>query len=102
MLEAIKQAIHEKRVNITNHADEEMENDGIFADQLYGAILAGEIIEEYPNDVPFPSWLILGFDETARPIHSVVAYSAAQTLAIVVTAYVPDPARWIDFRIRRR
>jgi hypothetical protein len=102
MLEAIRQAIRDTRFNITNHADEEMESDGIFEEQLFAAILGGEIIEDYPNDVPFPSCLILGFDETHRPIHSVVAYSADQALAIMVTTYVPDPGRWIDFRIRRR
>jgi hypothetical protein len=102
VIEAIRAAIRERRVNITDHADEEMENDDIYEDQLYAAILSGEVIEEYPDDHPFPSCLILGFDETHRPIHSVVAYSNSQDLPIVVTAYVPDPSRWVDFRTRRR
>ena len=35
----------------------------------------GEVIEEYPDDTPFPSYLILGFVGD-RPFHVVVAVIA--------------------------
>jgi hypothetical protein len=35
-------------------------------------LAAGEIVEEYPNDKPYPSRLIFGFCGT-RPIHIVAA-----------------------------
>jgi hypothetical protein len=101
VLEEIKRAIKDRRVNITEHADEEMADDGISQDQLFRAIVRGEIIEDYPKDFPFPSCLILGFDESERPIHAVVAFTPDQEIAIIVTSYVPDPARWVDFKRRR-
>lgn len=36
------------------------------------AIVNGEIIEEYPNDYPFPSCLILGITIKCRYLHIVV------------------------------
>jgi len=101
-IELIRRAILERRVNITEHADEELAADHISNEELFHSVLTGEIIEDYPDDFPFPSCLIYGRDQRGRPIHSVWAYAQAERLAILVTAYVPDPARWIDFRIRRK
>lgn len=98
----IRQAILERRVNITEHADEELAADEISNEALFHSVLYGEIIEDYPDDFPFPSCLIYGRDSGNRPIHSVWAYAEPYHKAILVTAYVPDPSRWIDFRLRRR
>ncbi|MBI2266238.1 MAG: DUF4258 domain-containing protein [Armatimonadetes bacterium] len=98
----VRGAINAGRVNVTNHADEEMEDDAITAAQLYDSVTQGEIIEDYPDDFPFPSALILGFDESSRPIHAVIAYSDVHEMAFVITAYVPDPERWVNFRTRRK
>lgn len=101
-LETIIQAVNDGRLNITDHADEELENDNIENEDLYYSVRNGEIIEDYPDDFPFPSFLIYGRDSAGRPIHSVWAYSDMEGLAILVTAYVPDPKRWINFRKRRK
>ncbi len=53
----------------------------------------GETIEDYPNDVPYPSRLILGWCER-RPLHIVAAYNDVQGVTIVITVYEPDPQRW--------
>ena len=42
---------------------------------MLAAFASGEVISEYPDDVPFPSCLILGFVGT-RPIHVVTARDA--------------------------
>ena len=62
----------------------------------------GEVIEDYPNDFPFPSRLVLGW-RAMRPIHIVAAdnFSAGET--IVVTVYEPDPNQWEpDFKRRKQ
>ena len=61
---------------------------------------AAEIIEDYPDDKYSPSCLMLGFTQNRRPIHLQLCYSSAETVKIV-TIYEPDPAEWIDYRIRR-
>jgi len=64
-------------------------------------VAEGEVIASDPDDLPFPSVLILGFDG-ARPIHFVVARDAQTMLCFVVTVYQPDPKVWSDdFRTRR-
>lgn len=75
--------------------------DDISEKELAEAILNGEIIEDYPNDKPFPSCLIFGRTGEGRPMHGVCAYSK-EDIAIIITTYEPDINMWIDYRIRRR
>jgi hypothetical protein len=59
----------------------------------------GEIIREYPDDKPFPSFLLLGY-EGERPIH-VLAARDSET-CYVITVYEPDPEIWQkDFKIKK-
>jgi hypothetical protein len=44
---------------------------GIAPNGVEDIIKEGEVIASYPNDAPFPSALVLGFDE-GRPVHVVV------------------------------
>jgi hypothetical protein len=64
-------------------------------------VLNGEIIEDYPDDFPFPSSLILGKDKEGRPIHSVWAFAEKYNIAILITAYIPDANEWIDYKRRK-
>jgi hypothetical protein len=62
----------------------------------------GIIIEEYPDDTPYPSRLILGWCN-GRPIHAVVAYDTESDQEIVVTVYEPETTLWTaDFTRRRK
>jgi hypothetical protein len=45
---------------------------------------------------------VYGEDQNGRHIHRVWAYSAEHDIAIAITGYIPDPDRWIDYKIRRR
>ncbi|MBU2766286.1 DUF4258 domain-containing protein [Acidithiobacillus ferrivorans] len=60
----------------------------------------GQIVEEYPDDHPYPSRLMLG-NHDGRPLHVVVAYDPANRQCIVVTAYIPGPDQWDDTFSRR-
>ena len=70
-------------------------------EEVFEAIMSGGIIEEYRDDKPYPSLLIYGRTQNERPLHVVCAYSGEDDLAIVITAYQPDPNLWIDFKRRR-
>ncbi len=69
---------------------------------MQAVVAYGEVIEENPDDTPFPSYLLLDFVEEGRPIHVVFSYDESTETGYVVTAYIPDPKLWTnDFRTRR-
>ena len=63
-------------------------------------IQSGTTIESYPEDTPYPSRLVLGWDRD-RPIHVVVADNLLDEETIIITVYQPDPMRW-NARFSRR
>ncbi len=97
----IIEAIRSGRVRITDHADEEAEADRLTFDEIYFSVLQGEIIEDYPTDKPYPSYLIYGRTFSGDPVHSVWAYNEQNRWAVLVTVYRPDPDRWVNWRERR-
>ena len=56
-VEDIIDAIRNKRVRISDHADEEARADKLSFSEIYFSVLRGEIIEDYPDDKPYPSSL---------------------------------------------
>jgi len=101
LIEDLKNAIQNNRIRITDHADEEAEADYLTFDEIFFSVSHGEIIEKYPDDKPYPSCLINGLTFGGDAVHSVWAFNEFNRWAVLITVYRPDPARWIDFRIRR-
>jgi hypothetical protein len=98
----IVSAIRSGRVRVTDHADEEAHADKLTLEEIYHSVLHGEIIEEYPTDVPYPSCLIFGKTASGIAVHSVWAYNINNGWAVLITVYHPDPRRWVDWRQRRK
>lgn len=73
-------------MRVSMHALREAEADGLALEQLETITLAGECIEDYPDDPRGPSCLVLGW----------------LPKAILITVYLPDPQRWSDDFGRRR
>ena len=64
-------------------------------------ILTGEVIEDYPQDTPFPSCLVMAWVDGA-PYHVVVSLDETTDTVFVITAYEPSLDRFqADFRTRR-
>lgn len=99
-IENIINAIHNSRVRITDHADEEAFDDNLKYEEIYSSVIQGEVIEDYPNDRPYPSCLILGRNFSGQPIHSVWAYNPEGQWAVLITVYRPNPDRWIAWKTR--
>lgn len=59
-----------------------------------------EIIEHYPSDPRGASCLILGISGFGGRIHTMVAYWCRPIR--IVTAYLPNDNKWIDYRMRRK
>ena len=60
-----------------------------------------EVIEEYPEDKPYPSCLILGFTKANKPIHMVFSTNHEEKTVIIITVYVPDRHKWENGYKRR-
>ncbi len=88
------------RVIYRVHAVSRMFERGITEAEVHKALSEGEEIAAYPDDLPYPSRLLLGW-RGDRPLHVVVAYNARDDEQIVITVYEPDPAQW-DVGFRRR
>ena len=56
--------------------------------------------QDYPDDKYGSSCLIFGHTKTGRPIHVLCSYPS-RTLLKIITIYEPDPAEWINCRIRK-
>lgn len=90
----------------TDHARKEMAEEPlgrISVEEVLQAIETGEIIEQYLDDTPYASCLILGHTRSRRPLHLVCALVSEENRLIVITTYQPDPSRWEpDLRRRKR
>lgn len=82
------------------HALQRMFEREIERSVVESVIQSGTTIESYPEDTPYPSRLVLGWDRD-RPIHVVVADNLLDEETIVITVYQPDPMRW-DVSFSRR
>jgi hypothetical protein len=82
------------------HAIQRMFERRISKEDVRHVLATGEVIEEYPNDTPHPSRLILGWRKS-QPLHVVVADDPDLQQTIVITVYEPDPSKW-DSSFRRR
>jgi hypothetical protein len=82
------------------HAIERMAKWGVNVRDVEHVLANGETIEDYPEDSPYPSRLLLARLGN-RALHLVAAYNRLDVETIVVTVYEPDPAQWSpDFRRR--
>jgi hypothetical protein len=85
----------------TGHAMQRMFERRITTADARHVVEHGKVIAAYPEDRPYPSYLLLGFSNTG-PIHVVVAIDASSQKCFVVTVYVPDKAAWTeDYELRR-
>ena len=100
-IEGIRILASERRIQWTNHCAKQMVERDISRKDVIHCIMEGEIIEDYPNDFPYPSCLIFGHSEDGRTIHVVVG-SDGKGLYII-TAYIPNIIKFeSDLRTRRK
>ncbi len=97
----LRAKIEAGRFELSRHAVDQGIRRRISVQEVREAIANGEIIEEYPEDKYWPSYLIYGRTAAGRALH-VQCSHPSRTLVKIVTLYEPDPARWIDFRERRQ
>lgn len=92
-----------RRVRISAHGYTRLaKRDILFADVMAGVANA-ELLEDYPTYHIGPAVLVLQFDPAGRALHVVWGIEAGtDEPAVLITAYVPDPAEWNeDLRSRK-
>ena len=74
---------------------------GISRERAILAVLYGEVIEQYLDDRPYPSCLILQVD--GEPLHVVAAVDPHAEVAHIITVYQPDLERFeMDLKTRKK
>jgi len=102
VIDFIIDVIKNGRIKITDHADEEAQEDALTYEDVYHSVRGGEIIELYLSDRPYLSCLIYGETTSCDPVHSVWGYNEKTGWTVMITVYRPDPKLWIEWRERRR
>jgi len=83
------------------HAIERMFERNISEENINEAVLIGKVIENYPEDKPYPSKLLFALINN-RPIHVVIAENISNEEIIVITVYEPDLSKWDESFERRK
>ena len=94
----ITELVESGEILISHHARIRMFERNVSTDELIAIISLGEIIEEYPDDEPCPSVLIMGFIN-AVAYHTVIA--VCRDHIRVITVYIPEQDKWIEYSRRR-
>ena len=96
MIDEIKSLCQQGKVEWTNHVQQRILQRGISRKDVKEAIIHGEIIENYPNDYPFPSFLMLGINH----LHVVCGLGTGKLW--IITAYRPSGDKWeTDLKTRK-
>lgn len=90
----LRKYFEDDKVIITIHAQERLRQRRLRVKDIRCCIMNGEIIEQYPDDFPFPSCLVFGHACDGKIIHVVI--SDEGTGSRIITAYIPDTDRFED------
>jgi len=99
IIDEIKEKVSHSQYEYTLHAEIERKADDLTFYQIEESILAGEILEQYPDDGRGKSCLVIGFSGDI-PIHTVCGKRGEKIT--IITVYVPKPPKFTDPWTRSR
>jgi len=100
MIEELRAKFERDQFEFSKHAVDQSILRDISVQEIREAMRNGEVIEDYPDDKYGSSCLVFGLTSNNRPIHIHCSYPS-RPLVKIITVYVPNPERWIDYRFRR-
>ncbi len=92
-IDEIKEKVRNNLYEYTFPAEIGRKEDDLTFHQIEEAILAGDILEPYPDDGRGESCLLIGFSENI-PGHIVIGKRGEKI--VIITVYVPKPPKFID------
>jgi len=92
-LQQIRAQAAANTIRITQHAQQEMVDDGFLLDEVLEAIANGSILEDYPGHRRGACCLLGGMARDGRPLH--VVCTTAEPVLILITVYEPTPPKWV-------
>lgn len=92
-IELLRDLCRGNRIKWTIHALKRIRERGISAEEVLRCVTQGQVIENYPDDRPFPSCLIHCVSD-GKHLHAVV--SSDGTEITIITAYIPNGDEWED------
>ncbi len=98
-LKQIQNKVSNNEYDLSEHAHTERQAEHITIKEIEKAILAGEIIENYPKDLRGESVLI-GAKLINKSLHIVCGSRDGRIL--IVTVYEPKLPKWVDYKTRSR
>jgi Domain of unknown function (DUF4258) len=100
-LSFIHRCLRGGRILWTYHVNMRLGRRFIARETIISAVDSYEIVEAYPEDKYFPSYLLLG-RQGAEAFHVLFATDVDDENVRIVTAYYPSPEEWeIDLKTRR-
>lgn len=87
-------------VRLTQHAQQEMTEEGILLDEVLSALTSAHVLEDYPEHRRGPCCLVYGKTPGGRNLH--VVCTADRPVLIIITVYEPMPPKWVTPTERSR
>lgn len=99
-IKKLQEYYSQDKIIISIHAQERLRQRGIKQKDIKNCIMTGEIIEQYPDDFPFPSCLIWGSTSNHKILH--VVASDEGSISRIITAYFPSSDKFENnFKTRK-
>lgn len=87
-------------VIVSQHAFIRLRERGITIDDILNGIRTGEVIEDYPDDYPYPSCLVLGL--SIRDTHIHIVCGVGDNKLWIISSYYPTLDKWEnDYKTRK-
>ena len=90
-LDLLREQFRTKVYLLTAHASNRAAQRGIYSREIEEVVIAGEVIEDYPDDKYGPSCLMMGQTKAGTTLHVQVSYPPSVK---VITVYIPSPEEW--------
>jgi hypothetical protein len=98
----IQRLIRQGDLKISEHGYDELADDRIRVREVVSGAHNAVLVEDYPDFAKGPCVLVLQKDQRGNSIHVVWGMpKGSDSVAVLVTAYRPDPERWDQSFLRR-
>ena len=102
-LRLIRERVEAGKIRVSQHGMQELSDDSIALGAVIAGIANAIVVEDYPDYAKGPCVLCLQRDGAGSPIHVLWGLAARNLeVATIITAYRPDPERWMDDLVTRR